>query len=118
MENNRVTSPPPRPGHVIGPSMRSYETSLSLGKGKSPLSLRLDAIIIRCLCSSVHGTLDIRSLLFISQMPLMKKSFAFFSVKNSKKTSLSSERSPTTVAEIIIKTVQQKYYYETAWRER
>ena len=51
-------------------------------------------------------------------MPLMEKSSAFFSDKNSKKTSLSSERNPTTVAEIIIKTVQQKYYYETAWRER
>ena len=51
-------------------------------------------------------------------MPLMEKSFAFFTDKNCKKTSLSSERNPTTVAEIIIKTVQQKYYYETAWRER
>ena len=77
--------PPPPPGHVIGPSMRSYKTSLSLGKGKSPLSLRLVAMIIQCLCSSVHGTLDIRSLLFISQMPLMEKSFAFFSDKNCKK---------------------------------
>ena len=48
----------------------------------------------------------------------MEKSSAFFSYKNSKKTSLSSERNPTTVAEIIIKTVQQKYYYETARRER
>ena len=51
-------------------------------------------------------------------MPLMEKSFAFFTDKNCKKTSLSSERNPTTVAEIIIKTVQQKYYYETARRER
>ena len=48
----------------------------------------------------------------------MEKSFAFFTGKNCKKTSLSSERNPTTVAEIIIKTVQQKYYYETARRER
>ena len=35
-----------------------------------------------------------------------------------KKASFSSERNPTTVAKIIIKTMQQKYYYETAWRER
>ena len=42
----------------------------------------------------------------------MEKSFAFFTDKNSKKTSLSSERNPTTVAEIIIKIVQRKYYYE------
>ena len=95
--------------------MRSYKTSLSLGKGKSPLSRHDHSVSV---CSSVHGTPDIRSLLFISQMPLMEKSSAFFSDKNSNKTSLSSERNPTTVAEIIIKTVQQKYYYETARRER
>ena len=73
---------PPRPGHVIGPSMRSYKTSLSLGKGKSPLSRHDHSVSV---CSSVHGTPDIRSLLFISQMPLMEKSSAFFSDKNSKK---------------------------------
>ena len=33
-------------------------------------------------------------------MPLMEKSAAFFSVKNCKKASLSSERNPITVAKI------------------
>ena len=64
-------------------------------------------MIIRCLCSSVHGTLDIRSLLFMSQMPLMEKSFAFSAGQELLKTSLSSERNPIILAEIIIKTVQR-----------
>ena len=69
-------------------------------------------------------------------MPVIEKSFALFSVKNCKKTLLSREHNPTTVDEIIIKTVQRgkaeiyrkfwmdkvidtsKYFYETAWRER
>ena len=78
-------------------------------RSESPLSLRLVAMIIRCssVSSSVNATPDIfRSFLFISQMPLMEKSFAFFWVKNCLKTSPSSERNPITVAEIIIKTVQ------------